>query len=621
MTQLQQTPSPEGDEERDDAVIGVALKYSAWGFLILGLLGGGGYVAYRWMQPPPAVEAPVEQVTTIKVRETPKSDLPQIPFRDITREAGITFVHENGAAGEKLLPETMGGGCAFLDYDRDGDQDLLLTNSQRWAWDQRPAPEKPTTCALYQNDGAGKFQDVTSEVGLNLSFYGMGVAVGDYDNDGDSDLYFSAVGSGHLFRNEGAKFVEVTDVANVGGSSTGWGTSCGWLDYDNDGDLDLWVCQYIAWTPDVDRKQDFTLTGGKRAYGRPMQFDGSFPLLYRNNGDQTFTDVSQEMGIQVTDPQTDKPSAKSLGVTFADLDHDGWIDVLVANDTVQNFLLMNKQGQKFEEVGRIQGIAFSPEGTARAGMGIDVGMFREGTDDCGVTVGNFANEMTALYVAPEGTTSFTDEAVSTGLGPQTRLVLTFAVMFLDADLDGRLDLFCANGHLEDEIAKVQQSQSYEQPAQLFWNAGPSQATEFVPLTEKECGPDLFRPMVGRGSAYADIDGDGDLDICEAACGQAPRLLRNDSPRKNHWVRFALQGSKSNRDAIGAEVSLVAGGKKQTRVIVPTRAYQSQSEKIATFGLGQNDKIESVTIRWPGGQEQKVDVPAVDRVVTVEQAAQ
>lgn len=620
MIQPQQTPSPDGDVEQDDAVIGVALRYSALAFLALAFVGGGGYWVYLMLQPAPVVEAPIQQVERFQTRQSPKLELPQIPFKEITQEAGITFVHENGAEGEKLLPETMGGGCAFFDYDNDGDQDLLLTNSRRWDWDKRPALEKAPTAALYQNDGTGKFTDVTAEVGLNVSFYGMGVAVGDYDNDGDEDLYFSTVGTGRLFRNEGAKFVEVTDAAGVGGSPTGWGSSCGWFDYDNDNDLDLWVDQYVVWTPEMDRKQDFTLTGGKRAYGRPMQFDGTFPVLYRNNGDQTFTDVSQEMGIQVTDPQTNKPSAKSLGVTFADVDHDGWLDVLVANDTVQNFLLMNRQGKTFEEVGRIHGIAFSPEGSARAGMGIDCAMFREGTDDCGVVVGNFANEMTALYVAPKGTDSFTDEAISTGLGPQTRSVLSFAVLFLDADLDGRLDLFQANGHLEDEISKVQQSQSYEQPAQLFWNAGPSQPTEFVPLTEKECGPDLFQPMVGRGAACADIDGDGDLDIIEAACGKAPRLLRNDSQTGNHWVRFALKGSTVNRDAIGAEVTIVAGGKKQSRMVVPTRSYQSQSEKIVTFGLGKIDKVESVTIQWPGGQKQTVAPPGIDRLISVEQAA-
>lgn len=612
--------SNDGDVEQDDAIIGVAFRYSALGFLAL-LLMVGGFFAVKWMMtpPPPVVQAPAI-IDPIKTREEVPIALPQIPWSNITEVAGISFKHESGAAGEKLLPETMGGGCAFLDYDSDGDQDILLVNSRRWDWDTRPAPDKEPIHALYQNDGHGKFVDVTVDAGLNVSFYGMAVAVGDYDNDGDPDLCFTTVGQNHLFRNEKGRFSDITEGSGLAGSESDWGSSCGWFDYDNDGDLDLWVNRYVVWTPDIDRHQDFSLTGGERAYGRPTQFDATFPVLYRNNGDQTFADVSVEMGIQVTDSQTRKPSAKSLGLTFADVDHNGWIDVLVANDTVQNFLFLNREGKKFEEVGRLQGIAFSPEGTARAGMGIDVGMFRTGTDDCGVVVGNFANEMTALYVAPAGTASFTDEAVSTGLGPQTRLVLTFAVMFLDADLDGRLDLFCANGHLEEDIAKVQESQQYEQPAQLFWNAGASQATEFVPLSDQECGPDLFVPMVGRGAAFADIDNDGDLDILETACGQPPRLLRNDLPTGKHWMRFTLEGSTSNRDAIGAEVTLVAGGVKQSRMVMPTRSYQSQCEKTVSFGLGSIDKIDSVTIRWPGGQEQTVAAPAVDQVVRLSQPA-
>ncbi len=606
--------------ERDDAVIGVALKNSLIILIGLALIGGAFFGTRYLMREKPKPVVPAGPAPLQKVRRTAALELPKVPFRDITAEAGITFVHENGAAGQKLLPETMGGGAAFLDYDSDGDQDILLVNSQRWVWDERPAPEKPATSALYQNDGTGKFTDVTIDAGLAVSFYGMSVAAGDYDNDGDPDLCFSAVGQNRLFRNEAGKFTEITEAAGVGGSADQWTTGIGWFDYDNDGDLDLWVCRYVVWSRELDLKQEFKLVGTERGYGRPFQFQATDPALYRNNGDQTFTDVSEAMGIQVREPQTGSASAKSLGLTFADVNHDGWLDVLVSNDTVQNFLFMNREGKSFEEVGRPQGIAFSQEGTARAGMGIDVGMFRENSGDCGVVVGNFANEMTALYVAPEGTESFSDEAVPIGIGPQTRLVLTFAVLFLDADLDGRLDLLHANGHLEEDIARVQESQSYEQPAQLFWNAGLKQDTEFVPLTETECGADFFKPIVGRSAAYADIDNDGDLDLLIGACGKAPRLLRNEQSSGKHWVRFALKGTRSNRDAIGAEVTITAGGVKQTRLVNPTRSYQSQCEKPVSFGLGTADKIESATIRWPGGQEQKLEGIGIDRTLTIEQPA-
>lgn len=613
-------PHAGGDAEleRDDAIIGVAFRKS---LLVLGGIAAvvavvlGARVLLR--EPPPPV-VPVGPAPAVKVRDVSPLTLPAIPFRDITAEAGINFRHENGAAGEKLLPETMGGGVAFIDYDADGDQDILLVNSNRWPWDTRPVPEKPVTSALYQNDGTGKFTDVTEAAGLVIPFYGMAVAAGDYDNDGDADLCFSAVGQNRMFRNGGGKFTEITATAGVGGTDDQWSSGIGWFDYDNDGDLDLWVCRYVVWDRETDLKQEFKLVGTERGYGRPFQFQATDPALYRNNGDQTFTDVSKAMGIQVREPQTGSPSGKSLGLTFADVNHDGWLDVLVANDTVQNFLFLNREGKSFEEVGRPQGLAFSSEGTARAGMGIDVGMFREGTGDCGVAIGNFANEMTALYVAPEGTESFTDEAVPTGLGPQTRLVLTFSVLFLDADMDGRLDLFCTNGHLEEDISRVQESQSYEQPAQLFWNAGLKQATEFVPLTERECGGDLFRPIVGRGAAYADVDGDGDLDLLIGACGRAPRLLRNEQPRSAHWVRFALRGTAANRDAIGAEVSITAGGVTQTRLVNPTRGYQSQSELPVSFGLGALDKIESATIRWPSGLVQDLGAVGIDQTHRVEQ---
>jgi hypothetical protein len=551
---------------------------------------------------------------------------------DVTESAGIDFVHENGAYGDKLLPETMGGGCAFLDYNSDGDQDILFVNSERWPWDPRPAPEVPATLKLFANDGSGHFEDATAAAGLDVSLYGQGCAVGDFDNDGDSDLFISAVtptadgqpdaqtGPHRLFRNDGGKFVDITADAGVAGYPGDWGTSCGWLDYDNDSDLDLWVCRYVVWTRDFDLAQDFRLTGGERAYGRPQVFTGMHSLLYRNDGDAKFSDVSEEAGLYIENPATLAPLAKSLGVTFADFDVDGRMDVVVANDTVQNLLLHNLGDGQFEELGAICGVAFDSEGNARGAMGMDAACCRNGEDCYVIAIGNFANEMSAFYVSQPKSMQFTDEAVANGLGPNTRLVLTFGVMFLDADLDGRLDYFQANGHLEDEIAKVQASQTYEQPPQLFWNAGPASKLEFIPMTVTSVGDDFVRPIVGRGASLADIDADGDLDILIAATGAAPRLLRNDQALGRHWVRFNLvgNGTTSNRDAIGASVTLYAAGERQVRTVMPTRSYLSQTEKILTFGLGDAAGIERVEITWPDGAQQTLTDLEFDRTHEIRQ---
>jgi hypothetical protein len=602
-------PQLEDEVERDDAIIGKALRVSLAVLILVAVVVGASLWYLAGPDAPPVVAAP--QLEATRGREMPVGKLPDVFFADITEESGIDFVHENGAAGEKLLPETMGGGVAFLDYNGDTHPDLLFINSMRWPWDTRPAAEAPPTLRLYRNNGQGRFVDVTAEAGLDVTLYGMGCAVGDYDNDGDPDLFVSAYGPCKLFRNDGGKFVDVTGEAGIPKSDTDWATSAGWFDFDNDGDLDLWVCHYVKWDKDTDLKLDFTLVGQGRAYGRPQEFEGTWNSLLRNDRGK-FTDVSAEAGIQLNEPRRNTPMAKSLGVTFADFDDDGWMDVVVANDTVQNFLFHNLRNGKFEEIGTAASIAFDLEtGGARGAMGIDVGCFRDGDECLGVVIGNFANEMTALYVTQPGTLMFTDEAVATGLGPETRLFLTFGVLLMDADLDGRMDLFQANGHLEDEIAKVQASQTYEQSPQLFWNAGPQSRTEFVPLTSEQCGPDLVRPMVGRGAAYADIDHDGDLDIVIAASGQKPRLLRNDQQLGRHWLRLTLEGTECNRDAIGARVDVFLTDRKLRQFVMPARSYLSQVEKTLTFGLGDAEAIDHVVIRWPDGSEQTIRDLAVD----------
>ncbi len=545
--------------------------------------------------------------------------IPNARFTDITSQAGIHFVHHNGAYGEKLLPETTGGGCAFFDYDNDGDQDILFVNSADWPW-HKPAGQSPPTMALYQNDGTGRFQDVTAESGLGVSFYGMGVAVGDYDNDGWVDVFITAVGGNHLFRNLGnGKFADVTAEAGVGGSTNEWSTSCAWIDFDNDGDLDLFVCNYVRWSREIDMEVNYHLPGIGRAYGPPMNFIGTFPYLYLNEGQGHFTDVSGPAGLQIMRPGTTLPMAKSLGVAPVDFDGDGWIDLIVANDTVQNFAFHNQRNGTFKEIAAMKGLAYSSFGGVRGAMGIDCSRFQD-NDNLAVAIGNFANEMTALYVTQQDPFVFSDEAINQGIGAATKDMLTFGVFFFDYDLDGWLDLLTANGHVEPEIATVHPYQRYKQPARLFWNArATGTANSFVPVPPEKCGSDIFQPLAGRGSAYADIDGDGDPDVLIAQLDGPPLLLRNDQDLNHHWIRLKLVGRQCNRDAIGAWVKVRAGGKTMSRQVMPTRGFLSQSELPVTFGLGDAKHVDEISITWPGGSIQNVPPVPIDRLTVIEQA--
>ena len=623
---------PEGElAPEDDAVIG---RVFARSLKVLAALAAAALivVALRYALragPEEAVEIPVAAPRAV---EAAPRDVPAVSFTDVTAEAGIDFVHVNGAAGEALLPETMGAGGAFFDIDRDGDQDLLLVNSTTWDAvlpDAEAGPGTGPTMSLYENDGAGKFADRTAGSGLEVSFYGTGVAVGDVDGDGWTDVFVSAVGPNRLFRNvggqrrNGSRFEDVTAAAGVAGADTEWSSSSAFFDADGDGDLDLLVGNYVRWSRQIDIEVGYQLTGVGRAYGPPLNYGGTTMDLYRNDGSGVFTDVSEEAGLHILNPATDTPVAKTLGLAPVDIEGDGDIDVVVANDTVRNFLLVNDGSGVFTEDGELYGLAYGRDGAATGAMGADAADFRN-DGELGFAIANFANEMTSLYVSQGDPTLWSDEAITAGIGAPSRRVLSFGLFFFDYDLDGRLDLLQVNGHLEDDIEVVEPSQQYRQAPQLFWNAGPAAASTFVPV-EPAPGDGLTRELVGRGSSYADIDGDGDLDVLLLQTGDRPLLLRNDQETGHRWLRFLLRGDgeRVNRDAIGAWVEVeqetAAGPVVQRRRVMPARSYQSQVEPIVTIGLGDlvsADELERVEVLWPDGTRQTVDVDALDRVVEV-----
>jgi hypothetical protein len=608
----ERTRSEEDPDEvpLDDAVIGRAFRLSLV-VVVLGALVAGTIV---WFANRPSAEPPgaAPEIGPASVQPEAR-DAPAVRFTDVTAASGIDFVHFNGARGGKYLPETMGGGCAFFDPDGDGDPDLLLVNGSPWPWDDA-SKEPPPGCVLYRNDGKGRFEDVTRAVGLGAPHQGTGVAVGDADGDGDPDVLVTGVFENRYYRNDGGRFTDATAEAGLGGPGASWTTSAGFADLDGDGDLDLFVCAYIRWSKEIDEAQNYTLKGVGRAYGPPTSFEGAHCFLYRNDGSGRFADASEAAGLWVTNPATGVPVSKALGLAFLDLEGDGDLDVFVANDTVRNFLFRNDGKGKFEEIGEDSGVAYDSRGAATGAMGTDVGESRN-DGAVAIPVGNFASEMTSLYVAPPGTTRFVDRAIVEGIGAPSRKALSFGVFFFDYDLDGRLDLFQTNGHLEQEIHKVQPSQSYEQESQLFWNQGP-QARQTYALVPPEKTGDMGRPVVGRAAAYADVDGDGDPDVLLTQVGRAPLLLRNDQALGHHWLAVRVVGKAGNPEAIGARVELTAGGVAQRRMVMPTRSYLSQCFTTLLFGLGSEEKVERLRVTWPDGTTREIPVEGVDRVLLV-----
>lgn len=595
----------------DDQIVGTAFRWSLGLFVVLsGLIS----VLFWWLARPPterpseeSVVPPVPAISGTRVVSTPF-----LAFTDVSRSHGVDFVHQAGAYGLKLLPETMGGGAAFADFDLDGDSDLVLVNGDHWPWHEYADTASRPTHKLFLNQGDGRFVDSTEGSGLDVSFYGTAPVVGDFDGDRLPDLFVASVGEDHLFRNLGdGRFEDVSHHAGVAGSAGDW-SSCGtFFDADGDQDLDLFVCRYVEWSLEVDLEVDYRLTGIGRAFGPPMNYAGTHSRLYRNEGDGTFSDVSHEAGIEVSTPQG-KPAGKALAVLPADINEDGQPDLLVANDTVRNFLFIN-EGGRFNEVGVESGLAFDLDGHATGAMGMDTVVLDRTSGTRAIAIGNFAGEMTSLYLTQGIPGLFADRTTTSGIGPASRLALTFGVLFLDVDLDGRADLLQTNGHLEDQIHIVQDSQSYAQKPQLFWNCGSDCSRQFFVAA----AGDLSRPYAGRGASAADIDGDGDSDLLITQVRSNAVLLRNDQQTGHHWIRVRLSQDSPNPWALGASVVLRSRNTIQERSIIRTRGYQSQVLPDATFGLGQDQGPLEVRVRWPDGATTSHRVQEVDQVVTIE----
>jgi hypothetical protein len=515
------------------------------------------------------------------------SQRPAIPaFRlvDVTSRARIEFRHNSGAYGSKLLPETLGSGCAFLDYDGDGWQDILLINGMDWPGHKR----RRTTLRLYRNNRNGTFSDVTRSAGLDVEMYGLGVAVADYNNDGFPDILVTCVGQNRLFKNTGSgTFVDATRASGLSGRES-FSTSALWFDFDRDGFLDLFVCNYVRWSPDLD--VSCSPDGTRKSYCTPEAYRGQTGWLFRNRGDGTFEDVTAASGILDT-------SSKSLGVAMFDYDRDGWPDLLVANDTQPNKLYRNLRNGRFEEIGVRAGIAFSAEGKARAGMGVDIADF-ENSGTAAVAVTNFDNEMMGFYRAA-GRGVYEDAAIALGVGNSSRSTLGFGCAFVDMDLDGGLDLVVVNGHIDDTARNIRNT-GYAQSPHLFLNNRNGTFSDIA----AEVGGDFRVRRVGRGLAYGDFDRDGDADLLVTTNNGPAVLFRNDQLSGNRSIRFRLIGTLSNRDGIGAAVRVTAGGVTQSRLVRSGSSYLSQSELPVTFGLGRRESAERVVIEWPSGRTEE-----------------
>ncbi|MDQ6760278.1 MAG: CRTAC1 family protein [Acidobacteriota bacterium] len=519
-----------------------------------------------------------------------------VRFTDVTAQAGIRFVHNAAKSGKKYLPETMGSGCAFFDADGDGWLDILLINGKDWTGGRK------TTAALYRNNQKGGFTDITTGSGLDVSIFGMGVAIADYDNDGRDDVYITALEGDHLFHNEGAgKFRDVTAASGIQNAS--FGTSAAWFDFDRDGKADLFVANYVQWTQKGDIR--CSLDGSMKSYCTPESYKGNSSKLYRNLGGGRFEDVTQKAGVG-------DPTSKSLGVTVVDYNNDGWPDLFVTNDTQPNKLYRNNQNGTFTEEAVAAGVAFGEDGVARGAMGTDSSDY-DRSGRAHLLVGNFSNQMIGLY-HNEGNNLFVDEAPRSSVGRSSLLTLAFGVFFFDYDLDGHPDIFAANGHIDEDIGRVQPKIQFKESPLLFRNLGQS---KFENVSGR-VGSEIQRPIVARGAAYGDFDRDGDLDILISTNNGPAYLYRNDGGNRNHWLQLKLTGTQSNRSALGAVAMIESASGKQTQTVHSGSSYCSQSDLALTFGLGSDETVKRIEIVWPSGHKDKMNNIKSNQFLTIKE---
>ena len=517
-------------------------------------------------------------------------------FVDITRKAGVNFAHYNGAFGQKYLPETMGAGCAFIDYNNDGNPDILLINGSDFPGHRI----KRTTMKLYRNNGNGTFTDVTARAGLAVEMWGMGVAVGDYDNDGWDDIYVTGLGEARLFHNQhNGTFRDVTKEAGV--NNPGFGTSAAWFDYDRDGKLDLFVCNYVQWS----EKGDIycSLDGRHKSYCTPEAYKGESCRLFHNLGNGRFEDVTKKAGIY-------DPTGKNLGVAIFDYDMDGWPDIAVSNDTEPNKLYHNNHDGTFTQDAVQAGIAYDANGVARGAMGIDAADF-DSSGYPSLAIGNFSNQMLGLY-HNEKHDFFIDIAPQSAIGQASRLALTFGLFFFDYDLDGLLDIFVANGHIEPDIARIQEQVTFAERPLVFHNDGRGHFDE----AGKQLG--FTRQIVARGAACADIDNDGYPDVLVSTNSGPAYLFKNEGGNTANAIRIKTVGTRSNRNGIGAEVRLHSHGVTHWQTVHSGSSYCSQSELTLTFGLGRETQANLVEVTWPSGQKDAFRNLKVNATYTIQE---